>query len=298
VTVKRFEKVAVLMGGPSSERQISLQSGQAVAQGLVQAGYDVLSVVLDERDVPLLDGVDAVFIALHGAFGEDGGVQAILDERHIPYTGSGADSSCQSMDKVLSKEVFVKAGILTAPYELLRAGEARTLSLPVVLKPVTEGSSIGLHRVVEEAAWDDCLADTLQYGGIALVEQYIEGRELTVGIVDGQALPPVEIRAPDAWYDYSAKYTGGSEYLVPAPLLNAQALALQGVAKEVFGALGCRGFGRVDFRLHPDGRMFVLELNSIPGFTPNSLLPKAAGAAGIEFHELCHRIMQTAAYGG
>ncbi|MBL7114137.1 MAG: D-alanine--D-alanine ligase [Kiritimatiellae bacterium] len=296
--VKRFEKVAVLMGGPSSEREISLQSGRAVSQGLEQAGYEVLPVVLDERTVPTLDGAEAVFIALHGAFGEDGGVQAILDERHIPYTGSGADSSCRSMDKVLSKKAFVQSGILTAPYEILRAGDTRTLPLPVVLKPVTEGSSIGLHRVVEEAAWDDCLADTLQYGGIALVEQYIEGRELTVGIVDGQALPPVEIRAPDAWYDYSAKYAGGSEYLVPAPLDEPQVVALQSVARDVFAALACRGFGRVDFRLHPDGRMFVLELNSIPGFTPNSLLPKAAGAAGIEFHELCHRIMQTAAYDG
>lgn len=284
------------MGGPSSEREISLQSGQAVVEGLTQAGYDVSPVDMTGRDVLLPYGVEAVFIALHGAFGEDGGVQAILDERCMPYTGSGAESSRRAMDKVLSKEAFGAAGIPSAPYEVLGAGGSRSMPFPVVLKPVAEGSSIGVHRVDDEAAWADCFADALNFGGRVLVEEYIEGRELTVGIVDGLALPPVEIQAPDAWYDFAAKYQGGSQYRVPASLDEDKTLELQELARRVFEVLDCRGLGRVDFRLRQDGQPFVLEINSIPGFTRNSLLPKAARAAGIEFADLCDRIMRIATY--
>ncbi|MCX6995704.1 MAG: D-alanine--D-alanine ligase, partial [Kiritimatiellaeota bacterium] len=209
----RFKNVAVLMGGPSAERAVSLRSGTAVARGLRAAGYTVTEV--DPRDGQLrLDAeVEAAFVALHGAFGEDGAVQALLRQRALPYTGAGEEASRTAFDKQLSKLVFVRHGIPTPDYEVLRPGAARTLPLPVVVKPVQQGSSIGLHRVVQEADWAPALTDALRYGGRALVERYIEGRELTVGLVGEDVLPVVEICAPGGQYDYKAKYTPGlTEY--------------------------------------------------------------------------------------
>lgn len=291
-----FRKVAVLMGGPSSEREVSLRSGRAVATGLRDAGYDVTEVDLPGYEIDLPAEIEAVFIALHGTFGEDGDAQAILDSMGIPYTGSGAAASRAAFDKVLSKKAFDEGGIATPAYEIIHAGEKSRLALPVVVKPPRQGSSIGVHRVMDESAWEAAIEDALVYDDEVLVEEYIEGRELTVGIVDDKILPLVEIAAPDAWYDYEAKYGGGSRYLVPAPVEEEVAECCRDLSVRTFKALGCRGFGRVDFRVDAAGQPYTLELNSIPGFTETSLLPKAAGAAGMSFAGLCDRIMQTAAF--
>jgi D-alanine-D-alanine ligase len=295
MAVRRFQKVAVLMGGPSAERDVSLRSGRAVAGGLRQAGYQAREVTVEGRRLDLPPDVEAVFIALHGEFGEDGEVQALLEERGIPFTGSGFEASRAAFDKRISKRIFVENGIPTPAFEVRARGEAISLPLPVVVKPARQGSSIGAHRVFQECEKTDALRDALSYDPEALVERYIDGRELTVGIVEHQALPVIEIVAPGGWYGYEAKYTAGAcRYLVPAPLPEETAERCREIALRVFYALGCRGFARVDFRCSADGELHVLELNSIPGFTETSLLPKAAAAAGISFPALCDRILSAA----
>lgn len=282
------------MGGPSSERDVSLRSGSAIARGLRDAGYEVAEVPFCGREFQVPAGTEAVFVALHGEFGEDGQVQAILEEQGIPYTGSGPESSRTAFDKVLSKKIFMARGIPTPAYELLKTGDRRTLPLPVVTKPVCQGSSIGVHRVFAESEWEPASRDTLSYGDM-LVETYIPGRELTVGIVGDEALPVVEIVAPGDWYSFDAKYTqGASRYLAPAPLDTRTADICRDLGLRTFRALNCRGFARTDIRLAPTGEAYVLELNNIPGFTETSLLPKAAACAGMTFAELCDRIMRNA----
>jgi len=292
---RKYSRVAVLMGGPSEEREISLKSGRAVARGLRQVGYEVEEVEIAGCDVALPPDVEAVFIALHGEFGEDGRVQALLDDMGVPYTGAGADASRLAMDKELSKAVFVKEGIPTAEYEVLQAGERRSLELPVVVKPVCQGSSIGVHCVRNESEWEVSFAEALRHGDRLLVERFVQGTELTAGVVGEQALPVIEIAARNGWYGYEEKYTRGmTEYIVPARLDNDVAAEVQELALRVFSALGCRGMGRVDFILTEAGELMTLELNTIPGFTETSLLPKAAAAAGMDFAELCGRIMESA----
>lgn len=293
---KRWKKVAVLKGGPSSEREVSLRSGAAVAHGLRQVGYEVEEVDVTGHDLDLPAGIEAVFIALHGEFGEDGEVQSRLEARRIPYTGSGVMASRASFDKRMSKAIFQCSHIPSPDYELVHAGEKTALYFPVVIKPPCQGSTIGIHKISSATQWKEALADTLRYGAEAIVERYIPGRELTVGIVGDQVLPVIEIAAPEGWYDYHAKYgkTGQTRYLAPAPLNEATAHQCQVLAMKTFHALKCRGMGRVDFRLSPDGELFVLELNNIPGFTETSLLPKAARLVGMEFPQLCDRIMQLA----
>lgn len=292
---KKFSRVAVLMGGPSTEREVSLRSGAAVARGLRTAGYDVAEVDVVGRDFELPAGVQAVFIALHGEFGEDGTVQTLLKTRGIPYTGSCPEASKASFDKRITKEILSRKGIPTPAYEILRRGEKRSLALPVVIKPPCQGSTIGIHRILREDEWERGAADAFKYGSEIIVESYIAGRELTVGIVGNKSLPVVEVVAPDAWYDYGAKYTAGAtKYLAPAPIDDRTASECREIAMRTFLALGCRGVGRADFRLSEKGSPFVLELNNIPGFTETSLLPKAAAAAGMSFHDLCDCIMRMA----
>lgn len=293
---KRFSRVAVLLGGPSSEREVSLRSGAAVARGLRAAGYEVTEVDVRDERFELPAGTEAAFIALHGTFGEDGTLQALLEQRGVPYTGPGVQASRLAFDKVLSKRVFERHGIPTPRYEVVPAGGRATLPVPAVVKPPREGSSVGVTCVREAGQWDAALAQVHGRGQEALVEAYIDGRELTVGVVGDQVLPVVEIRAPDGQYDYHAKYTPGTtEYLVPAPLSGDLTRRCQEVGWAVFQALGCRGLGRVDLRLAPDGQPYVLEINTIPGFTETSLLPKAARCAGLEFPQLCERILNLAA---
>jgi len=286
------------MGGPSAEREVSLRSGSAVTKGLKEAGYEVFQVDVRGHDFTIQAGVEAVFVALHGEFGEDGQIQGLLEKKKMPYTGSGPEASRNSFDKILSKKIFVANGILTPEYEILTKGEKRSLKLPLVVKPACQGSSIGVHRVMKESEWDLALMDAFLYGSDIVVESYIRGRELTVGIVDGEALPAVEIVAPEDWYGFDAKYTkGASRYLVPAPLDEKTCSLCRKIAMKTFNVLKCRGLGRVDFRLSEDGHLYVLELNNIPGFTETSLLPKAAAQAGISFSSLCDRIMNTACIG-
>ena len=296
---RKFKRVAVLMGGPSSEREVSLRSGAAISAGLKAKGYDVVDLDLQGADVKIPAGVEAVFIALHGTFGEDGGVQAALRELGLPFTGSGVEASRLAFDKVASKKVMEQHGLPTPRYEVLRKGQPRTLPLPVVVKPPREGSSVGVSRVFDEAEWAGAVERSHAIDPEILVESFIEGRELTVGIVGDQVLPIVEILAPGGSYDYHAKYTKGvTEYVVPAPVPEAVTRRCQDIAWGVFQALGCSGMSRVDIRLTPDDEPFVLEINTIPGCTETSLLPKAARCAGIEFPDLCEMILNRAGLGG
>ena len=292
---KRFNKIAVLKGGISSEREVSLRSGAAIAQGLRDGGYEVDEINIETRDCAIPNDIDAVFIALHGTFGEDGAVQGILEQMEIPFTGSGAESSRISFDKVLTRKQLLADGILVPPGEVLTAADARTIAPPLVAKPPREGSSVGCHLVAEEQQWRAAFTDVLTYSRDVLVEEFIPGRELTVGVVAGEVLPVVEIKPEAEWYDYDAKYlSGDTQYMVPAILDEETEKRLQTIALNTFRSLNAAGFGRVDFRLSPEGKAYVLELNSIPGFTATSLLPKAAQAAGIGFSELCCRIVELA----
>ncbi len=297
---RRFQRVAVLMGGPSAEREVSLTSGAAVAAALRGAGYEVSALDVRSETFELPARVEAVFIALHGGFGEDGRLQRRLDGAGLPYTGSGPEASALCMDKRRTRERLAAAGLPVAPGVALReAPAAPPLPLPVVVKPVREGSSVGCHRVFRPGEWDAAVRDALAHGGEAVCEAFIPGRELTVGVVGGRVLPAVEIRAPGGEYSYAAKYTGGlTEYLAPAPLEPAEAAGAARIGGEAFRVLGCRGMGRVDLRMDPRGRLFVLELNTIPGFTVTSLLPKAAACAGMDFAALCDCVLNLAGNGG
>ena len=290
---KRFQKVAVLMGGPSSERAVSLRSGAAVAGALRERGYAVAEVVVGEdSSFAVPPGTDVAFVAMHGRFGEDGTIQALLRRQGVPHTGSDPEASRRAFDKSLSKPAMVAAGIPTPKHEFLRQGETRTLPLPVVVKPVRQGSSVGVSRVFREADWAAALELALGLDVVALVEEFIPGRELTVGVVGGTVLPVIEILAPDGNFDYHAKYTPGvSQHVIPAPIPEAIAQKCRAAALAMFRALGCSGMGRVDIRLRPDGEIFVLELNNIPGLTAVSLLPDAARAHGWSFPDLCEKIL-------
>jgi D-alanine-D-alanine ligase len=292
---KNFHKVAVLKGGISSEREVSLRSGSAVAVGLRDGGYDVTEIDITTKDFIIPSGIEAVFVALHGEFGEDGEVQKILTDQKMPYTGSGAESCRVAFDKVLTRNRLSDSGIPVPPGELLAASADRSIPFPLVVKPPREGSSVGCHLVFKEEQWDAAFSDAVGYSGEALVEEYIPGRELTVGVVGEKVLPVVEIKTASEWYDFDAKYvTGETEYTVPANLESEMTFQLQEMALKTFQCLDAEGFGRVDFRLSPEGKPYVLELNSIPGFTTSSLLPKAAASAGIGFSELCCRILEMA----
>jgi D-alanine-D-alanine ligase len=302
---RQFKKVAVLKGGVSSEREVSLRSGAAIAQGLRDGGYEVEEIDVIARIFSIPEDIEAVFVALHGQFGEDGEIQRMLARMNMPFTGSGAESSRISFDKVLTRDRLGQHGIPVPKGEVLKTAADRTIPLPLVVKPPREGSSVGCYLVFEEHAWESAFEGAVQYSGEALVEEYIPGRELTVGVVElpsrevtaaCQVLPVVEIKPASEWYDFEAKYvTGDTQYVVPAELDADVAEQLQDMALKTFECLDAEGFGRVDFRLSPEGKPYVLELNAIPGFTATSLLPKAAHAAGIGFSALCCRIMEQAA---
>ena len=295
---RRFDRVAVMMGGISSEREVSLHSGNAVLAALREAGYRAIPMVLDKASIEGLPrDVEAVFLALHGAYGEDGGGQADLDRAGFPYTGSGSLASRLAMDKVASKRLLENAGIPTPAYEVLSPERATTtLALPLVVKPPRDGSSLGVKRVRDPSEWAPALAAARAIDPEVLVERYIPGSEWTVGIVGAEILPVVEIRARDDWYDYDAKYVDhDTQYLFPGDAADRELVAhCRRLAWDTFEVLGGRGLGRVDFRIAPDGRPYVLELNTIPGFTDTSLVPKAAARAGLSFSALCARILEYA----
>lgn len=287
--------IAVLMGGISSEREISMASGKAVASGLRAAGFSVVEENINSSNITLNSSVDLAFVALHGSFGEDGGIQKQLLDLGIPFTGSSVVSCENSFDKVKTRSILRQLGIPVATGEVLQSAQERTLSLPVVVKPPREGSSVGCHIVRSEEEWLNAFVDTASFCEDVLVEEYIPGRELTVGIVGDQILPVIEISPQGGWYDFKAKYQSDKTiYQVPAQLSSSVSEELQSMAWEVFKGLDAMDLARVDFRLDPANRPFVLELNAIPGFTESSLLPKAAAAIGISFSELCCRIVEGA----
>jgi D-alanine-D-alanine ligase len=235
--------------------------------------------------------VDLAFNIIHGTFGEDGQLQSILHDRGIPYTGEGIAGSHTAFDKILSKEAFDRAGVPTSTWQKIRKGESPSLPLPYVVKAPRQGSSVGVHIIRDASALPAALEDCFQYGEEVLIESFFVGRELTVGILGGEALPVVEIVPHDGFYDYDHKYTSGaSEYFVPAHLTQAQAASVQSTACAAHRALGLEVYSRVDILLAPDGSMSVLEINTIPGMTELSLLPKAAAVAGLDFPALCEEI--------
>ena len=293
-------KIAVLMGGPSTERPVSLRSGAAVANALTASGAKVVPVdVRDEKFVVPRD-VDVAFIALHGTFGEDGTVQQILEEAGVPYTGSGPESSACAFDKVAAKGRFEAMGIPTPAYQVIERtrgdlGRLARLGFPLVIKPARQGSSVGVSIVNRQAELEEACQISWQYDDHLVAEQFVAGRELTVGIFDGHALPVIEIRPQHGFFTYENKYTQGqTDYLVPAPLDRSIEAATKALALRTHDCLGCRDYSRVDLILGDDGNLSVLELNTIPGFTETSLVPKAAHAAGIEFQDLCVRLVQMA----
>ena len=290
---------AVLMGGPSSEREVSLRSGHSVAEALRSAGLPVAEVVVGrDGSFNLPPGTQVAFIALHGQFGEDGQIQTILESRGIPHTGSSPAASANAFDKSRSKPILAAAGVPTAPFELLRAGQTHTLPLPLVVKPTRQGSSVGVSRVFREEDWAPALAAAFAYDETILAETFVPGRELTVPVIADEPMPVVEIVAPNDNYDYDTKYSEdpatAAKHLIPAPLDADTTARAHAAAMAAYRALGCTGMGRVDMRLRPDGELFVLELNNIPGLTPVSLVPDAARAVGWTFPDLCLRILSQA----
>lgn len=249
-----------------------------------------------------LKNIDVVFIALHGGDGENGRLQALLDMAGIRYTGSGMLASALAMDKDASKRIFIAEGIPTPDWRTLDTPDdldydeaVETLGSPLIVKPNAQGSTVGLTLVEQRAQWEGALQEAFRWDARVLVEEFIDGRELTAGVLGNQALPIVEIRPRHGLYDYECKYTDGMcEYLCPAPITPAQTRACQEQGMEAFRALGCRGYARADFRMTEDGRMYCLEVNTLPGMTSHSLVPKAAQAAGIAFPELVARICRLA----
>lgn len=306
--VKGKTRVGVLMGGLSAEREVFLKTGGAIAGALKVKGYrtTAIDVGRDIADQLRRRAIDVAFVALHGRGGEDGAIQGLLESTGIPYTGSGILSSALAMDKKYSKWIFRTHRLPTAPFVVLdgpplpsRRWPFPRLRPPVVVKPTCEGSTIGIGLVKKVGELGPALKTAFRYGSEVMVEKYVPGRELTVGVLGDRPLPVVEIVAPGGFYDYRAKYRSSStRYLVPAPLDGRKARRLQETALKAHGALGCRGATRVDFRLAPEGKPFILEVNTIPGMTATSLLPKAAAEAGISFEDLVETILLEAAGAG
>ena len=298
-------RIAVLMGGVSAEREVSLKSGKGIAEALRQKGHEVHETDIAEESIAPVLAVkpDLAFIALHGRFGEDGGIQGLLDEAGIAYTGSDPQASRAGMDKMASKCFFITHDVPTPPFRLVTAtqswekveGAIEEIGLPLIVKPLRQGSSYGvtLAKTGEQVATG--LAEALKYGHHALLERFIPGREFTVGVLDQAALPVIELRHSHAIFDFDAKYTDrGTERLVHPEIPREITEKLQELALAAHRALGCRHFSRVDLMLENDGCPYVLEVNTIPGFTEKSLFPLAAREAGIPFADLCDRIADLA----
>jgi D-alanine-D-alanine ligase len=284
-------KVAVLAGGVSGEREISQRSGAAVAKALRSMGVRLVEVDVKSCQVEVPAGTDICFLCLHGSYGEDGTLQAELDTMGMAYTGSGAVASALAFDKLRAKEVMGAAGIPLA--EGIAWTKENDWLPPYVLKPVSDGSSLGVHLVRTEVEAEKARKAAGKWKGPMMIERLVEGAELTVGIVGKQALPVVEVRPTQGFYDYRNKYTAGStKYLCPAPLAKEKALELQELAKKAHEALGCEILSRVDFLVDAEGTAVVLEVNTIPGMTDLSLLPRAGQAAGIDFGNLCLKILE------
>lgn len=303
-------KIVVLMGGPSTEAEISRNTGKAITDALQSIGYDAHAleyypehVIEDIRQAK----ADVVFIALHGKYGEDGTIQSVLELAKIPYTGSGVTSSAITMDKIMTARLFKSAGIRMAKSEPLylkdeiENAKAKILSdfhFPVVLKPACEGSTIGIEIVKKESDLDEALRRVFTVEPRVLAEDYLDGEEFTVSVLNGEALPVIQIKPHSGSYDYHSKYTkGATDYLVPAPISTELAAEIASMAEFGYHVAECEGVVRFDVRTDASGVPYVLEANSIPGMTATSLVPKAAAAAGISFPELCEKILDKACLG-
>ena len=295
------KKIAVLMGGPGSEREVSLASGKAVLKALLGLGLDAVAVDVTTTHVDLPEGTDLAFNVIHGTFGEDGQLQDALEALGVPYTGAGSKSSRIAFDKNLAKERFIAAGVPTPLSEIVDLSAGSMISTyvepPLVIKPLREGSSVGIQIVRSSEQLDAAMQKAAASYDEVLVESFIEGMELTVGILDGAALPIVHIAPPGGVYDMASKYpwlsgSQGSEYFCPADLDLETTMAVQAAAVAAHRSLGVEIYSRVDVLLDPQNRPFVLEANTIPGMTETSLLPKAAAATGISFPELCKTIAE------
>lgn len=301
MTVNRFGKVALLLGGRSAEREISLRSGDTVAAALGRSGVDVQP--LDMADDDALErlrsgGFARVFIILHGRGGEDGQIQGVLETLGLPYTGSGVLGSALGMDKYRCKRVWQGCGLPTAEFALLEReadlAQAQALGFPLMIKPAREGSSLGMARVADAeelaAAWRVAAG----YDPLVLAERWIEGPEYTCAVLDGEALPIIRLETPHVFYDYEAKYLADTtEYICPCDLDAESESRLRAMCLEAFQAIGGKGWGRVDFMLDGDGRAYLLEVNTVPGMTDHSLVPMAARVHGLDFDTLVGRILET-----
>ncbi len=297
--MKKFGKVGVLMGGFSSEREISLMSGKGIYEALLSAGVDahLVDVGLDFIEVLNREKFDRVFNVLHGPFGEDGTVQGILDFLKIPYTGSGVLASALAMDKIISKHIFRDSDISTPEFVLLNIAkpifaQVQSLGLPIAIKPISEGSAIGVSKVSNYDELDQAIAKAMPYGAM-MAERWITGEEFTVGIIGHEILPSIRIEVADGFYDYHQKYfVKTNRYHCPGGLnVKSEAEAGQ-LAMRVFQALKARHWGRIDMMRDGEGKFYVLELNTNPGMTPNSLIPKASGVMGWSYPETVLKILE------
>ena len=292
------KKIAVLMGGPGSERDVSLATGRGVSEALRSLGAEVVDVDVHDEHFALPKDVDLAFITIHGTFGEDGQLQKILEERGVPYTGDGVEPSRAAFDKILSKEKFREHNVVTPEWEVIEVGQRPTISVPLVVKPARQGSTVGVVIVKNANELDSAMAEAGKYDQKLLIEKFVSGRELTIGVLGDQALPILEIIPKGGFYDFNNKYPflnpqggGGAEHVCPAKIDPNKTKQIQEQALHAFRALGLVVYGRVDVLLPDSGEPFVLEVNTIPGMTKASLLPEAAAAAGINYVDLCARII-------
>jgi len=286
------------MGGPGSEREVSLATGRGVAKALRSLGAEVIEIDVRNEDFQLPNDVDLAFITIHGTFGEDGQIQKILERRGIAYTGEGVTTSEIAFDKTRTKERFLEHGVTTPPWEVIHAGERPTIPLPIVVKPPRQGSTVGVVIVKNENELESAINEASKYDCELLIEKFVSGRELTIGVLGDQALPILEIIPKGGFYDFNNKYPflnpqagGGAEHVCPANIDAKKTKEIQELALRAFRAAGLQVYARVDAILSETGQPFILEINNIPGMTETSLLPEAAAAVGISYTDLCARII-------
>ena len=290
-------KIALLMGGPGEEREVSLKSGEAIKEALVENGYEVLSIIIDDKLAGLVEkllSVDLVFLGLHGNIGENGTIQGFLDTLGIIYTGSGPLGSALCMDKNISKIIAQKNNVLTPNWQLLnnKRIDENEFNYPIVVKPNGQGSTVGLSIVNSDEVFEPALDFAFKYDSSVLVEEYIEGRELTVMVLDGKAYPVCEIIPSHQFYDYECKYTAGmSEYICPAEIDSTLTAKIKKVSENLFDLLQCDNYSRADFRMDNQNNFWFLEMNTLPGMTETSLVPMSALAGGISFNDLINKIV-------
>ncbi|RZJ23177.1 MULTISPECIES: D-alanine--D-alanine ligase [unclassified Acinetobacter] len=296
----KFGKVAVLLGGKSAEREVSLDSGKAVLEALVRSGVNAEAFDPQERSVTELVNYDRAFIVLHGRGGEDGQIQGTLEWLNLPYTGTGVQGSAIGMDKVKTKQVWQGSELPTAPYRIVTKDSdldpiVESIGLPFIIKPVHEGSSIGMSKVERKEDFAAAIAKATEHDAVVMAEKWITGREFTIVILNGEALPIIRLEPPKdvAFYDYEAKYNRNDvQYGIPCGLTEEEEKRLQALCLRAFQAVGASGWGRIDAMQDEQGNFWLLEVNTVPGMTSHSLVPKAAQAVGYSFDELCVAILE------